>query len=85
VCNLTVPYIEDVVNVVFLAPFDEVVEHEDGLVHFELASAQEPQQVVVIVLRVIRDAVVLDVLPELLQSSFLVLTHVSHKTTGRKY
>ena len=75
--NLRVTYIEDVIYVVFLAPLDEVVEHEDRLVHFELARAQKPKQVVVVILRVVSHVVVLDVLLEHLELLLLLFTHVA--------
>jgi hypothetical protein len=59
-----ISYCKNVVNVLLLAPVHEIVEHKDGLLHIELSSTKETQQVVVVVLRVICDVIVLDVLPK---------------------
>ena len=77
---MVVYYLEDVVNIILLAPLHERVEHEDDLLHLELPRAEESEQVVIVVLRVLSDVVVLDILFELLQRPLLLFTHVSHET-----
>lgn len=37
-------------DVVLLPPFDHILKHFDDSLHFELASAAEPQQIVVVIL-----------------------------------
>jgi hypothetical protein len=69
-----------VVNVILLAPIHEVIEHKDGLFHVKLSSTQETQQIVVVILRVIRNVIVLDVLPKDLELLLLLLAHISHET-----
>lgn len=75
---------EDLIDFVLFAPLDEVVEHEQGLLHVELPCAEEPQQVVVVELRVVRDVVILNVLLEHLQRPLLLLTHVTYEATSKK-
>ena len=79
ILNLFLSYLKDVVDVVFLAPLHESVDHEDGLVHFELPRPQEAQKIVVIILWVLSDVVVLDVLAELFKRLLLVFRHVAHE------
>jgi len=72
------------VDIILLPPLDERVEHKQRLLHVEFPRAQEAQQVVVVVLRVVRDVVILNVLPEVLQRPLLLLAHVVHKPRGNR-
>ena len=76
-------YINDIVDIVFLPPLDEVVEHQLRLFHIEFPGSQEPQQVVVIILRVLCQTYLFHVLSEYGQTLLLVFAHVAHESTRK--
>lgn len=78
--NLKITYINNVVNIIFFTPIQESMEHKLGLVHIKFSGSQKSQEIVIIVLRMVCNIVVFDVLSELLQSSFLLFTHIAHES-----
>lgn len=80
---LLITYFENIVNIVILSPLHEVIEHENGLFKVEFSRTQESQIVVIVIHGMVDHAIVFKVGFELLESSLLLLTHVSHETKER--